>query len=261
MNLLLNPGFELGSGADAEDWEEFGGPAGSTSRSGAMPNTGGFSLYMEVDHFNNTPTAVAYFAQQVQPVGSIDNTLNYDLSFSAKVDTLDFEGIDMFYQLQWLDQDASNGGGVIGETLVPLIPAGIDTSYQTFGLTDVDVPDGADSFLLRFQLSPGPIPDIANGLYIDDASLTVNGAPTLLSDFNNDGTVDLLDLDILGQDFGNTDPPNTLQADANGDGVVDLLDLDILGSEFGSTAAVGVPEPASTLLMLVGLVCVRQRRR
>ncbi len=171
-NILLNPGFEAGVGGDATDWEQIGGPAGSTSRSGSMPASGSFSALMAADHINNTPTADVYFIQQVQPFGSIDSSLNYDLSFAAKVDSLDFTAIDMFYQIQWLDQDTSNGGGVIGESLVSLIAAGINTSYQTFSLSDIDVPDGADSFLLRFQLSPGPVPGIANGLYIDDASLS-----------------------------------------------------------------------------------------
>ena len=52
---------------------------------------------------------------------------------------------------------------------------------------------------------------------------------SLRSDFNNDDSVDFLDLDILGTYFGQ----NTSLGDANGDGVVDLLDLGALGSDFG----------------------------
>ena len=74
-----------------------------------------------------------------------------------------------------LDQDGSDGGGVKGQTLTSLIGAGIGTSYQTFSLLDIDVPDGADSFLLRFQISSGPIEGIANGLWIDNVSLSVVG--------------------------------------------------------------------------------------
>jgi hypothetical protein len=254
INLLLNPGFETGAGADADDWEEFGGPTGSTSRSNIMPNTGSFHAYMEVDHLLNTPAAVPYFIQQVQPVGSIDNTLNYDLSFSAKVDSIDFTGIDMFYQIQWLDQDASDGGGVKGETLTPLIPAGINTDYQQFSLNDIDVPDGADSFLLRFQLSPGPVPDIVNGLYIDDTSLSVvGGTEPLPGDANGDGIVDLLDLDILGANFG-LSPATFAQGDFNADNIVDLLDLDILGGNFGATSpANAIPEPTTVFLTLAAM--------
>ncbi len=49
------------------------------------------------------------------------------------------------------------------------------------------------------------------------------------ADLNGDGRVDLLDLDILGTNFG-ASPAVHYQGDINGDNVVDLLDLDILGS-------------------------------
>lgn len=53
-------------------------------------------------------------------------------------------------------------------------------------------------------------------------------------DANGDRNVDLLDLDILGTNFGATDATYA-QGDFNGDGTVDLLDLDILGQWFGNT--------------------------
>lgn len=180
-NTLLNPGFEAGTGADAMDWAEISGPSGSTSRSNIMPHTGSFHAYLEFDHINNPAAGAAYFIEQIQPVGSINSAVNYNLSFFAKTDSLDFIGVDMFYQILWLDQDASDGGGVQGEVLTPLIPAGINTTYQQFSLNDLDVPNGADSFLLRFQLSAGAVANIANGLYIDDASLTAVPEPASLS--------------------------------------------------------------------------------
>ena len=48
--------------------------------------------------------------------------------------------------------------------------------------------------------------------------------------------VDLLDLDILGSNFG-TSPATFAQGDFNGDNVVDLLDLDILGANFGGASS------------------------
>lgn len=55
----------------------------------------------------------------------------------------------------------------------------------------------------------------------------------LPGDANKDGVVDLLDLDILGTNFGSS-PAGFMDGDFNGDGTVDLLDLDILGSNFGN---------------------------
>lgn len=92
-------------------------------------------------------------------------------------------------------------------------------------------------------------------------SLSDGGAAPLAGDANNDGVVDLLDLDILGTNFG-ASPATFAQGDFNGDNTVDLLDLDILGTNFGNTTAVAVPEPATLLSICVGgLLCFTTRRR
>ena len=75
-----------------------------------------------------------------------------------------------------------------------------------------------------------------------------------------DGTVDLLDLDILGANFGG--PGDSSSGDANGDGVVDLLDLDILGANFGqSLPSASVPEPTAVVLLLLGAANLCRRSR
>lgn len=54
-----------------------------------------------------------------------------------------------------------------------------------------------------------------------------------VADYNGDGVSDLLDLDILGSNFGLKGGATFEQGDANDDGNVDLLDLDVLGGNFG----------------------------
>jgi hypothetical protein len=179
-NIVLNAGFEAGSGADAADWAEIlGGPSGTVGRSMAMPNSGDYSAYMSFDHINNPAAGGAYFIEQNQPVGSITENTDYTLSFSAMVDSTDFVGMDTFVQILWLDQDASNGGGVRGETLTSLVGLGITDSYQEFTL-DLTSAAGDDSFLLRFQLSAGAVDGIANGVYVDDVALTPTPASAAL---------------------------------------------------------------------------------
>jgi hypothetical protein len=181
-NILLNPGFESGTGSDADNWAEFASPpAGTTARAVLQPFSGTFHIYMKVDNLNNPPAGVALFAEQNQGANTIDNSLNYNLSLYAKSDSTDFTGVDMFYQILWLDQDGSDGGGVKGESLTSLIGAGINTSYQQFGLSNINVPDGADSFLIRVQLSGGAVPGIVQGLSVDDVVLEVVPEPTSLS--------------------------------------------------------------------------------
>lgn len=171
-NIVLNAGYEAGSGADAADWAEIiGGPSGTVGRSTANPFSGDYSAYMSFDHINNPAAGGAYFIEQNQPVGSITAGTDYNLSFYAAVDSTDFIGMDTFVQILWLDQDGSDGGGVRGETLTSLIGLGINDSYQQFSL-DLTAAAGADSFLLRFQLSAGAVSGIANGVYVDDVALT-----------------------------------------------------------------------------------------
>ena len=178
QNALLNSGFETGTAGDAADWAEIvGGPAGFAGRSDTMPFSGSQSAYMGFDHINNPAAGGAYFMEQVLSVGSIDPLVNYDLSFYAKTDSTDYTGMDTFFQILWLDQDGSNGGGVQGEMLTSLIGLGINDTYQQFNVAGLDVPDGADSLLIRFQVSAGALDNIANGLYVDDASLTPVPAP------------------------------------------------------------------------------------
>ena len=84
-------------------------------------------------------------------------------------------------------------------------------------------------------------------------------AAMLAGDANGDGTVDLLDLDILGTNFG-ASPAAFAQGDFNEDNVVDLLDLDILGTNFGAMSSAAVPEPTTLLLLMIGLVSSVTRR-
>lgn len=265
-NVIMNPGFEAGTDSDASDWLQASGPSGSSTRSDGMSNTGAYSAYMQADHFLNPAAPTPYSFEQIQPVGSIDDSLNYNLSFSAKVESLDFNGFDMFYQVLWLDQDASDGGGVKGEFLNSLIAEGINTDYQSFGVSDINVPDGADSFQIRFQLSPGAVEDIANGLYIDDVFLGTD-AEGLPGDFNADGGVDAADYTVWRDNLNSGFDLNGNGDESGGSaGVVDGADYALWQSRYGSLAAsastigLAVPEPNSLVLLFCAIAAAAPRK-
>ncbi|MEO0531966.1 MAG: dockerin type I domain-containing protein [Planctomycetota bacterium] len=136
-------------------------------------------------------------------------------------------------------------------------------------------PNNVRSGTLSNRLSDGAVqqaaldPDITAGVreeltLLDLAFLrdigwqTVDAVPGTPGDANGDGAVDLLDLDILGANFGSTDA-GVAQGDFNGDGNVDLLDLDILGANFGNVSAVSVPEPATQVLVACVTLAARFR--
>ena len=78
---------------------------------------------------------------------------------------------------------------------------------------------------------------------------TLYPKPPIPGDINRDGVVNLLDLDILGRNYGAIKPD--LRCDVNEDGYLNLVDLDILGQHYGEGGG-AVPEPATVGLLVVG---------
>jgi hypothetical protein len=81
-------------------------------------------------------------------------------------------------------------------------------------------------------------------------------------DTNNDGTVDLEDLNAVRNNFGGTGAVGSTPGDAYPfDGVVDLEDLNGVRNNFGAGPGGAVPEPSTVVLALAGLAVVGYRFR
>ncbi|MEO0531821.1 MAG: endonuclease, partial [Planctomycetota bacterium] len=128
------------------------------------------------------------------------------------------------------------GGGLFFDALFDTSVAGVFESVVTLNLSGEDLP----------------------GEQMQTLTVTLLGEvveTTLQGDINGDGNVDLLDLDILGANFGENGGAPFLDGDLNGDGNIDLLDLDILGANFGqSINPTAIPEPTAFVLV-GGLLC------
>jgi len=141
------------------------------------------------------------------------------------------------------------------EQLDSLTPAtGIELAYNAYGtrffeLYIADV-DGAASGAL----------DAAGRPIIDDlrAWNSLLAGPPHDADFNDSGTVDVLDLTHWQTGFGETDGAEPTQGDANGDQAVDGNDFLIwqrqLADDNVAGHALAIPEPRSWLLIATSLV-------
>ncbi|MEM7682232.1 MAG: dockerin type I domain-containing protein [Planctomycetota bacterium] len=145
------------------------------------------------------------------------------------------------------------------------------TASTVFTTTDLSAWTGAD-LLASFFLRSDTQPPFVNTPWGDgDASAVFSnfrvlaGTPITLAaldgDANGDGSVDLLDFDILAFAFGSPTALGPAGGDFNNDGNVDLLDFDILAGNFGASSPGSVPEPASALLLVAGTLALGRRCR
>ncbi|MEM6750143.1 MAG: PQQ-dependent sugar dehydrogenase [Planctomycetota bacterium] len=144
-------------------------------------------------------------------------------------------------------------GDAADSSLLDLInDARVSDGEGTFFRTDLRFGIGPDGELYVLNKRDGRVRKVVGVVGVPDG------------DFNRDGVVDLLDFDILAQNFGG--PGDWGDGNANNDGIIDLLDFDVLAQNFGApgntqVAAGTVPEPGAVLTLAAGLALARRRRR
>ena len=142
-------------------------------------------------------------------------------------------------------------------------PTGVETSTQYASITvDVDFtsPDAVQINDICGESTS------SHATYADDlliGTTWADAAGWLMGDADQDGDVDLLDLGVLGENWGSLTGMEWADGDFDGDGDVDLLDLGLLGENWGTGVTgttgmsfnqamqtVGVPEPSSLVMLL-----------
>jgi hypothetical protein len=174
---------------------------------------------------NNVLTIVTF-----EPTGTSSiirqTALNPDSARGAGLGDLNHDGI-------FATSDIANVGGAFEEVLYSrntLFNPAADTTGD--GLVNT-----YDLLGLGSQLTSAGVDQAVYDLWYDVKQSRV--------DFNNDGTVDGLDVALLGSSFGTTDW--TFDLDVSG--AVNAADRDFLFANFEV-----VPEPAAWALMLIGVV-------
>lgn len=246
LELTTNGNFETG---DTSGWVEFitGGQTFDTTGDAASGTTAGMVT-------NADPGTPAVIKQANLGVGIVQPGQEVTISFDAK----GVQGPGGVVFAEFFSE--LDGGGTSSSVILGGGPLGLTDQYQPFSFTSLAGPDVSGGVTLQLNAATGAFTGSNAEFFVDNVSLSIVVESMLAADFNGDGTVDLLDLDILGAGFGA--PGTSATGDANGDGTVDLLDLDILGSEFGqSSGATSTPEPTSALLAGLGLTAGLVRRR
>ena len=224
------------------------------------------------------------------PVGRVNGSVTDNAGFSTFVNLGGLTQRDLFFAQQFVqvgqgDQGAFYGvGTVAGGTPTSIGPSlGTLTGVQNVPWATADPLWATGVTVASGVFSPGATPAFGSGalegsLFTTVGTATTPGSTTvdvsfttevvtnlnamIPADFNGDGTVDLLDLDILGTNFGSGPGATKSQGDVNADGFVDLLDLDALGLAFGSGGSTAVPEPSAiALLAAAGGLLARGRQQ
>ena len=121
--------------------------------------------------------------------------------------------------------------------------------------------------LILPDLDPGQFWDVVYDTDNDEVRLEIVESVAIGADFNGDGVVDALDIDVWSANVGILAGASTIQGDADLDGDVDLRDYQLLNEQLFTGVPVDmsgpltIPEPAGVLLALLAISAGACRRR
>ncbi len=171
--LVLNGGFESGSGTDADNWSELEYPGGSSvatvTRDNTHPYSGDWHLSLHVVGASNGGPAA--LGQQITPDGSVTPGQTYDLLAQVRRDGALGASVVVQLNMQWLNA----AGAVVGGTGYLDIGNQISETYAQFGFTNVVAPANADKALIMLRVAAGAISGASATIHYDDVALTSAG--------------------------------------------------------------------------------------
>lgn len=163
--MISNFGFETGAGTDADNWMENAiGNVATVQRVAEQALDGTYSEKFYLNYVAETGTKAEILQQTA--VGSIVTGQTYDFSFYAK--GYAGPGVVGFVQVQWLDGDGSNGGGVKGVGPMTQFGTSLTSTYQLFSQTGLVAPAGADCAYISIRLEGGAFVGSTGYMYVDN---------------------------------------------------------------------------------------------
>jgi len=163
-SLVSNFGFEQGSGTDADSWTENAiGNIATVQRVAEESLDGAYAMKFFLNYISATGTKAEILQQTA--VGSVVAGEVYDFSFFAK--GYAGPGVVGFVQIQWLDGDGSNGGGVKGVGPLMQFGTSLTSTYKEFSQTGLVAPAGADCAYISIRLEGGAFAGSTGYMYVD----------------------------------------------------------------------------------------------
>lgn len=226
------------------------------------------SLYNGAGEIGSLATIVGYGAGGTGITGAMGNSgtkraghnvvngLGTAYGLSAHTLSIDFDspasGAADLQPLEYMPASGDSGGGLFIDIGGQMMLAGV-TSF-------VAATDG---------VANSSYGDIAMATRVADfydwiASIVPLASAVLPGDLNNDGAVDIFDMAIVSNHWGETGANG---GDANSDGLVDIFDVAVVSNHWSAAGAAIVPEPSSGalagaggLLAVAASVGLRRRR-
>ena len=264
-NVLLNPGFETDAAMGQEpvpvvtDWQTFNtGEKNTVSSPGNPVRTGIGSLQLVGLGGFGVPLALQTFDAAEGQIWDLQAYLRVEDALTAGSRALIkivFRDVDAGLDLQPAsvnigvpDPDANFPGVIPNPQVTSTTAVGQWHLLRAQGVAPPNT-DQVTFFALLVDETPGTV-------YFDDYLAELVEEQPQPGDFDNDGQVDGLDLDVWQGAFGSTGA-----ADADGDGDSDGADFLVWQRNVGAGLVSAVPEPATTVLVAGLALCVVARRR
>lgn len=181
-NLVLNPGFELGTDTVADSWTQAttGNQANTNplvERSDESPWSGSFAMRLSYSNIASPGGGSNAVVRQDTASGSITPGEMYDFSFYAKRDGVFGAGTVANFQVVFLD----SGGNTIAGPGSTSIGGTITEEYALFGVSGIVAPAESDVARVFIRLTGGASSNVSAIMFVDDVNLSVVPEPAALS--------------------------------------------------------------------------------